>query len=394
MKRIFFILFLSILAHVASAATITATTDKDISRALKARGYPERTWPGITRELKAFLVNIDFPVLRNKIKQAGRDPEGLRGSIAELGLAIKRNGALDLQDPHPLIKLLVNSLGRDDILSIKEEEKREIFACSAISQLASIILELMGIDAGIIIAPGHVLNSIPLDGGQVLFADFSNEIFDVVDVAAVYRDSGRYKVLKERQRWGLMRALYFYIYMTNDNAATAVIYTNRGNDHAFKGDLNAALADYTRALAIGPHIAGIYSDRGLIYARRADYKKAIADYDRAIEINPNDLDAYNNRGLAYKNEDNFAQAISDYNKALEIDPDSVQVYVNRGNAYSVQGDYKQGILNYTKAIELAPYDVIAYKDRAACYHYLKEYSKSWDDIHKIEKLGGLGAAVR
>jgi Flp pilus assembly protein TadD len=398
--------------------------DEDIPKLLKARRYPEYAWPGITRELETFLVNINFPSLKNKIIQAQGNPEELRLYVAELGRSIRQQGCLNLRDPHLLIRLLVNGLGHEDILSIiessslspekKEEEKREIFACSAISQLASIILDLIGIDARITIAPGHVFNSIPLERGRMLFADFSNEVFEIVDVGAFYRTDGRYQVLKEQQRlapkhvleineqWDrgftptlqrelLNLYLYFYIYMTNNNAATAILYTNRGNDYEFKGNLNKALANYAQALGIDPDLAGVHCDRGLVFADAGNFNRAIMEYNKALEINPNDIDAYNDRGLAYKNQRNFIQAIADYNKALEINPNSAQVYDNLGNAYSVQGDFNQGIINYTKAIELDPDDVMGYKNRAACHYYLKQYLKAREDARKAEELGYRGA---
>ena len=367
---------------------IDADLDETIPMLLKARGYPDDTWPDIERELKDFLAKINFFALKNKVKLAQNNPQELKGIVTGLGGLIKQQGCLDLQNPHPLIRLLVNGLGEEDILAIidssffsnrkKQEEKRETFACSAISQLASIILDLLGLEARVVIAPGHVFNSIPLDSRQVLFADFSNEVFEIVDVNAYYRTEGNYRVLKEDQRlgskivreinkqWGkgfmpstlreiLNLDLYFYIYMTNNVSATAVIYSNIGNDYEFKGDFNKALANYTQALKANPYIAGVYCNRGFAFAERGNLTQAIADYNKALEINPNDEDAYNDRGLAYKNKDDFARAILDYDKALEINPNSAQIYVNRGNVYSLRGDLAKGILNYTKAIELEPW---------------------------------------
>lgn len=404
------------------ASPVEGRADVDIPRLLKAREYPEYTWGDIKRELEMFLGKIDFYDLKNKVRQAQRNPEELKRLVAVLGRLIKQQGCLNLQNPHPLIRLLVNSLGHEDILSIiesssfsqrkKEEEKREIFACSAITQLASIILDLLGIDGRIMIAPGHVFNCIPLDSRHVLFADFSNEVFETVDLEVFYRTDGKYQVLKEQQRLSRKRVLdinkkwekgfmplkqrdllnlklYFYIFMTPNNSASAILYTNRGNDYEFIGDYNQALVNYTKALKINPNIEGVYCNRGLVYAAMGNLPQAIADYDKAIEINPNDEDAYNNRGLAYKNKEDFIHAISDFNKALEINPNSAQIYDNRGNAYSVRGQFNQGIFNYSKAIEIAPNDATSYQNRATCYYYLREYDKAWEDVHKAEELGAV-----
>jgi tetratricopeptide (TPR) repeat protein len=360
--------------------------DADIAKLLRARGYPEHSWSDIEREFKGFLVSIDFYGLKNKLKQAQSDPEGLRTYVTQLGGLIKQQGYLDLKGPKPFIKLLINSLGDEDIFSVidssplppikKEEEKRESLACSAISQLASIILDLSGIDSKIAIAFDHVFNIIPFDSRHMLFADFSNGIFDIVDVNAFYKTRGKYRVLKEEQRlapalvWDINKKwdqgylpvslrqtlnlnIYFYIYIADNNSATAILYTNRGNDYALKGNIKKALENYAHALKINPNIAGVYSNRGLVFAALGDLNRAILDYNKALEINPDDIDAYNDRGLAYKNMNNFTRAISDYNKALEINPNSFQVYINR----------------------------------AACYYYLKDYAKAQEDVYKAQVLG-------
>ena len=293
----------------------------------------------------------------------------------------------------------------------KEEEKREIFACSAISQLASIVLDLLGIKNKITIGPGHVFNSILLNHGLVLFADFSNEVFEIVNLGVFYTTEGKYQALKKDKRlstgqildinkaWEkgflpktlkeiLNLKLYSYVFIADNTAATAILYTNRGNDYEFAGEFNKAMDNYAQALKINPNIAGVYCNRGFAYANNGDLTRAIADYNKAIEINPNDEDAYNDRALAYKNKENFFQAISDYDKALAINPSSVQIYNNRGNVFSLQGNLAQGIQDYTKAIEIDPENAMSYINRAACYYYLKDYNKAWDDVHQAEELGG------
>jgi tetratricopeptide (TPR) repeat protein len=349
-------------------------TDAAIAKLLRSRGYPADAWPDIERELKKFLVSIDFYALKNKIGQARRDPQELRHYVAKLGRSIRQQGYLDIRNPKPLIRLLVNSLGDDNMLSAIDPSP--LSACSVVSQLASIVLELSGIDARVAIAFEHVFNIIPLDGRQVIFADFSNEIFDIVDMDEFYRINGKYRVLKKEQRlapkfvryindqWDkghipttqrqiLNLYIYFYFYMSDNNSATAIIYTNRGNDYALKGDYKKALVNYAQALKINPHIAGVYCNRGLVYAAIGDLNRAIFDYNRALEINPDDADTYNDRGLAFKNKNDLARAINDYNRALEINPNFYQIYINR----------------------------------AACYYYLKEYAKAREDVHQAQKLG-------
>ena len=59
-----------------------------------------------------------------------------------------------------------------------------------------------------------------------------------------------------------------------------------------------------------------YNNRGLAYANKGEFNAAIQDYDKAIELNPQSADAYINRGNAYDEKGEFDTAIQDYNKAI------------------------------------------------------------------------------
>ena len=53
---------------------------------------------------------------------------------------------------------------------------------------------------------------------------------------------------------------------------------------------------------------------------KGELDKAIADFSKAIEIDPKSAIAYNNRGWAYEGKKDYDRAIADYSKAIEIDP--------------------------------------------------------------------------
>src|SRR6516164_2368282 len=83
------------------------------------------------------------------------------------------------------------------------------------------------------------------------------------------------------------------------NPRDAVSYANRGVEYRNKGDLERALADFTKAIAIDPKVARAYTNRGLVLKTKGDLDRAIADYDKAIELDPKHLLAYYDRGNAW-----------------------------------------------------------------------------------------------
>jgi lipoprotein NlpI len=74
-----------------------------------------------------------------------------------------------------------------------------------------------------------------------------------------------------------------------------VAFINRGKARADKGTLDAAIADYDKAISLDPNWARIYNNRGFAKVRKGDFDAAIADLDKAIALDPTDAYAYNNR---------------------------------------------------------------------------------------------------
>jgi tetratricopeptide (TPR) repeat protein len=52
------------------------------------------------------------------------------------------------------------------------------------------------------------------------------------------------------------------------------------------GNLEGAIADYTRAIEVKPSLAEAYNDRGHVRSTKSGLDGALADFDRAIKINP------------------------------------------------------------------------------------------------------------
>src|SRR5664279_4523317 len=78
-------------------------------------------------------------------------------------------------------------------------------------------------------------------------------------------------------------------------------YHNRANAYADKGDLDRAMADNDRALALDPKRASVYYNRALAHKVRGTFDRAVEDYTHAIDLKPDDALAYYNRANIYLN---------------------------------------------------------------------------------------------
>ncbi len=177
------------------------------------------------------------------------------------------------------------------------------------------------------------------------------------------------------------------------NARDAKSYINRGVEYQVKGDMDRAIADYSKAIEINPKEAQAYTNRGIAYAAKGNTDRAIADYTKAIEIDPKYARAYSKRGDAYSDKKDYARAIGEYTKAIEINPKDAQAYNSRGVASGTKGDTDRAIADYTKAIEIDPKYAWAYKSRGDAYYDKKDYDRAIADFTKAIEInpGDAGA---
>jgi tetratricopeptide (TPR) repeat protein len=73
---------------------------------------------------------------------------------------------------------------------------------------------------------------------------------------------------------------------------------NRAVSSKYTGDLNGALTDVNKAIALNDRDAVAFNTRGNIYMLFGEYQNAISDYSHAIDIDGSYAKAYYNRALA------------------------------------------------------------------------------------------------
>lgn len=164
------------------------------------------------------------------------------------------------------------------------------------------------------------------------------------------------------------------LYLALDNHLNShqedIDYANLGDECFEKGQYEAAITNYNRALQININDTYIYYKRGLTYYQIGNYEAAIADYSQAIRLNLKDAKAYNQRGLARYQLGNYQEAIADYTQAIKINPNTAVAYKNRAEARSHIGDNQGAIEDYTQAIKINPHYANAYKNQGIARYLL------------------------
>ena len=111
----------------------------------------------------------------------------------------------------------------------------------------------------------------------------------------------------------------------------ADFYSKRADASLAKGEVDAALADYSKALEIKTDDPGLYVSRGKALFTKKSFDQSVKDYDKAIELAPKTAVAFLNRGASYEKLGEVQKALSDYKSAADLDTtnESAQAEVKR-----------------------------------------------------------------
>jgi Tfp pilus assembly protein PilF len=92
----------------------------------------------------------------------------------------------------------------------------------------------------------------------------------------------------------------------------ARVHTNLGAQHMERGDLAAAIADFTQALRADPDYKGALKGRAYAYLKQGKFEAAFAEVATLIRLYPDDRGSYIARGHIYKARGDLGHANADF----------------------------------------------------------------------------------
>ncbi len=129
-----------------------------------------------------------------------------------------------------------------------------------------------------------------------------------------------------------------------------------------------------------------YYHRGMAWTSAKNFEAAVRDYTIAIAQDPDYYEAYNNRGVLYDGLDKIEPAISDFSRSLALHP-HYMVYYNRGASYARIGRYREAVEDFTQSLSLKSDNAGAYVNRAFAYNKLGDQHLARLDFEKGCALG-------
>lgn len=131
------------------------------------------------------------------------------------------------------------------------------------------------------------------------------------------------------------------------------MYFGRGNAYRKKGDCNAAIVDYTKALEYVKK-GDVYFSRAACYLELKQDDLALADLDSAVKVDPSAPLYRSARCILLFNRKDFAGALPDCEKALAATPTDKNLLLATSQAAEQVGNRERAAELYRRLLEVDP----------------------------------------
>jgi protein O-GlcNAc transferase len=179
------------------------------------------------------------------------------------------------------------------------------------------------------------------------------------------------------------------------NSNFAGSYYNLGNVLKEKGKLDEAITCYQKAIDLDPIYIGSYVNLGTVLQAKGKLDEAITYFQKALQLNPEDAYAYNNLGTVLQAKGKLDEAITYFQKALQLNPNLAEVYDNLGNVLREEGRQDEALDAYNNALNCNPKYIralwarcmsqlpIIYPDQSSIQEARKRY---YNELTKLQEL--------
>jgi tetratricopeptide (TPR) repeat protein len=169
----------------------------------------------------------------------------------------------------------------------------------------------------------------------------------------------------------------------------------RGFMYQENKEYDKAIADFTACLPLSPPQYGTYwSNRGIAYYEKGDLNAALSDLNRSValwmERGEEDGPEYASRALLYRGVvlrkmGNLDAAMADFTTTAKYEPEDSEVFYQMAYIWFIRGDFDRAIECFSRVIELKGNDAEGWLARGVCYWNKcgKEKIGFWDENGEI-----------
>jgi len=131
-------------------------------------------------------------------------------------------------------------------------------------------------------------------------------------------------------------------------------HNNLGDMYGRHGNLDKAVEEFKKAIALNPKYADAYHNLANIYIGKKDIDKAIKNYQLAIKFNPRLWQSYQSLAIIYFQKQDAVLAETYLKKAIAINPQNSNLYTNLSIMYLKTGKKDQAKQQLLIALQIDP----------------------------------------
>ncbi|MBU4334675.1 MAG: methyltransferase domain-containing protein, partial [Candidatus Omnitrophica bacterium] len=325
----------------------------ELMQILLEQGYPAETISDLVARFERVIDDIDLRALRDGLDI--KDPDSVNSSVCLLAERV-RNAYLvkGFTNIKRLTRCLVSCLDKNvyssiDSSKINVRKKREIknilSACTSKTQLAHVLLMLLGVSVKSINCPGHLLNAVQVPDGKTIFVDVSLIRLLCLSVKTFYKKSGKFLILSDKQRIKQEDLLKIKIELAGSKTVSRDLTPNEKLNLSY--DIIQIGDGHLITAAILSNIGQVYTDVGL-------RKEALGSYKRSKTFNPYDAKLRFNFAVYYINLRLFDQAMNEFEEAIALCPTLTSLYEAMAYLFFSLGDHDKAYECFQKGIKRNP----------------------------------------
>ena len=128
------------------------------------------------------------------------------------------------------------------------------------------------------------------------------------------------------------------------------------------GKVDAAIAEWKRALELSPQDDRANSNLGLLLVSSGHFAEALPYFEATLRANPDYPDGHSNLGVALAGLGKTDEAIREFEKELQANPRSAEAHNNLGRVLATKDRTDEAIEHFTSALEVAPESASVHKN--------------------------------
>jgi tetratricopeptide (TPR) repeat protein len=137
---------------------------------------------------------------------------------------------------------------------------------------------------------------------------------------------------------------------------------DHADDLTAKGDNEAAIAEWRKALEIEPTDDKANFNLGALLLKTGDIRSSIPYFEQSIKSNPKRPGAHSNLAVALAATGKMDEAAPLFEQELELNPNSAEAHSNYARALAQYGRLDDAVVHFRKAVEAAPDDAAVHNN--------------------------------